>query len=192
MSTRGLWGFRKNGVDKFTYNHYDSYPEWLGFNVVEFVKTTSVERMNEIFDDIVMVYENDKPTEEQLKDLADYIRMNKIEDAEGMDWYSMLHGSQGKPTDYDYSHLKYMTDAESFIKDSAFCEYAYVINLDTNAIEFWTGWQRVKQEGNRYGECKVYGAYYPCRLEEEYPFEEVKKSAINDIIAAMLKNLPRD
>ncbi len=30
MSTRGLYGFRKNEQDKTTYNHSDSYPDWLG------------------------------------------------------------------------------------------------------------------------------------------------------------------
>ena len=35
MGTRGLYGFRKNGIDKLTYNHLDSYPDWLGKKVVE-------------------------------------------------------------------------------------------------------------------------------------------------------------
>ena len=30
MSTRGIYGFRKNGEDKLTYNHYDSYFSYLG------------------------------------------------------------------------------------------------------------------------------------------------------------------
>jgi len=30
MGTRGAYGFRKNGIDKVTYNHFDSYPEQLG------------------------------------------------------------------------------------------------------------------------------------------------------------------
>ena len=38
MGTRGLYGFRKNGVDKVTYNHYDSYPEYLGRNILEFIR----------------------------------------------------------------------------------------------------------------------------------------------------------
>lgn len=30
MGTRGMYGFYRNGVTKATYNHFDSYPEWLG------------------------------------------------------------------------------------------------------------------------------------------------------------------
>ena len=37
MSTRGLWGFRKNDKDMLTYNHSDSYPEWLGKKICEFI-----------------------------------------------------------------------------------------------------------------------------------------------------------
>ena len=38
MGTRGLYGFRKNGVDKTTYNHFDSYPDGLGADVIESLK----------------------------------------------------------------------------------------------------------------------------------------------------------
>ena len=37
MSTRGIYGFRKNGEDKLTYNHYDSYFSYLGENIINFV-----------------------------------------------------------------------------------------------------------------------------------------------------------
>ena len=38
MGTRGLYGFRKNGVDKVTYNHWDSYPDGLGKQILRFIK----------------------------------------------------------------------------------------------------------------------------------------------------------
>ena len=42
MGTRGILGFRKNGLDKLAYNHFDSYPEELGANVVKFCRATSI------------------------------------------------------------------------------------------------------------------------------------------------------
>ena len=54
MGTRGLYGFRKNGKDKITYNHWDSYPEGLGQNVLNFVKETSIEELNSIYDKIIL------------------------------------------------------------------------------------------------------------------------------------------
>lgn len=62
MGTRGCYGFRKNGMDKLTYNHYDSYPDYLGKIMATFCKETSLDEMNEIYDRLILVNENDKPT----------------------------------------------------------------------------------------------------------------------------------
>jgi hypothetical protein len=51
MSTNGNWGFRKDGVEKITYQHYDSYPSGLGDDVVIMVKC-SLENLDEMFDRI--------------------------------------------------------------------------------------------------------------------------------------------
>ena len=39
-----------------------------------------------------------------------------------------------------------MPDATEFLKDSLFCEYAYVINLDKKQLDLFVGFQREKQE----------------------------------------------
>ena len=49
MSTRGIYGFRKNGEDKLTYNHYDSYFSYLGENIINFVKETPIHEVNKIY-----------------------------------------------------------------------------------------------------------------------------------------------
>ncbi len=42
MGTRGAYGFyyktEKETIEKVTYNHYDSYPECLGYNILQFIK----------------------------------------------------------------------------------------------------------------------------------------------------------
>lgn len=55
MGTRGLYGFHKNGIDKLTYNHLDSYPDWLGKKIVEFCKCAGRDGMNSLFDHIELV-----------------------------------------------------------------------------------------------------------------------------------------
>jgi len=42
MGTRGLWGIRKDGKDKLTYNHYDSYPFLMQKDIFNFTKNTSI------------------------------------------------------------------------------------------------------------------------------------------------------
>lgn len=50
MSTRGLWGYRKNNEDKLLYNHYDSYPSGLGKEIVEKIKTLGLKGLNKEYE----------------------------------------------------------------------------------------------------------------------------------------------
>ena len=184
MGTRGLYGFRKNGVDKTTYNHFDSYPSGLGQTVVEFCKLHSIKEMNTIFDKIVMVKEGETPTEEQIKECIENGFANfSVSTKSKTDWYCLLRECQGdleclaKAKDHAY-----MTNGQNFIKDSLFCEYAYIINLDDEVLEFWEGFQRVPQEGNRYG-TEPDGNYYPCKLSLTFPLDEIED--VNKIVEMM-------
>ena len=81
--------------------------------------------------------------------------------------------------------LKYMIDNKDFIKDSLFCEYAYIINLDTQCLEFWLGFQKEPDEHNRYGAetCDNMGKYYPCKMVSYYPLDFDK--SVEDVVADM-------
>ena len=139
MGTRGCYGFRKNGVDKLTYNHFDSYPDYLGRKIVTFCEETSIKEMNEIFNKIILVDENTKPTKEQIAECLNYYNGN-VSSQTTNDWYCLLREAQGNIDVYK-NGLRYMIDDHDFIKNSLFCEYAYIINLDTISLEFWVGFQ---------------------------------------------------
>ena len=66
MGTRGLWGFRKDGKDKLTYNHFDSYPDCLGHTIVEFLKKHTKKELEDIAKRIVLVDEDKPATAEAL------------------------------------------------------------------------------------------------------------------------------
>ena len=168
MSTRGCYGFRNNGIDKLTYNHCDSYPDCLGQIMVGFCKETSIEEMNEIFDRIILVNAESKPTKKQIEECQQYYNGN-VGDCTIEGWYCLLRETQGDPNVYK-DGLRYMIDNHDFIKDSLFCEYAYIINLDTNSLEFWVGFQKEPDVTNRYGIEKEDG-YYPCKMVAYYPLE---------------------
>ena len=68
MSTRGMYGFYKDGVTKATYNHYDSYPSCLGHKVINFLSNTTIEQLNAIFNKIILVNEDILPTKEEVID----------------------------------------------------------------------------------------------------------------------------
>lgn len=169
MGTRGAYGFYKDGKDKITYNHYDSDPEWLGKEIVKFCRTTDQETMNIIFDRIIMVDEDSTPSKEQIKETAGYFNEN-VSTGRQEDWYSLLRGSQGSLEDYK-DDLRYMIDNAEFMKDSLFCEWAYIINLTDGLLEVYRGFQKTPQK-NRY--YKAWGrGYYNVALLVAFPLNDI-------------------
>ena len=152
MGTRGLFGFRKNGQDKLTYNHYDSDPSGLGMDVVNFCLSRSINELNVICDKI-------KLAEEEKADINSIIEC--------------VSGS-------------IMYDYKDFILNSLHCEFAYIINLDDNTLEFWLGGQKQPQRGNRYGGLKTESGYYPCKLLSAVSLCYIPEN-IEDLMNAFVK-----
>jgi len=183
MGTRGLYGIRKNGIDKATYNHFDSYPDWLGKEISKFCINNSVGDLENFFNNIKLVDEESNPTDEQIEECkaAGYADFS-VSNGDENEWYCLLRELQGNFTEYqkciDNNSNVYMTDGIDFIKDSLWCEYAYIINLDDNVLEFYVGNQTEPQEGNRYGTEVSYDGFdgtkfYPCKLLMTFPLEEM-------------------
>lgn len=202
MSTRGLYGFRKGGIDKTTYNHSDSYPEWLGEKISKFCAAVTPEQMSAFFDRIIMVDEESTPTKEQQDYCTAAGWYNPyVGEKSPAHWYNLLRELQGNMAELDKAVRSdkdfYMIDSSEFIKDSLFCEYAYIVNLDTGMLEFWKGWQKVPQEGNRYGVeprmeegLRDVTKYYPCRLALEIPLTDT--AALAAAVPAMIAACKED
>lgn len=174
MGTRGLYGFYKDGVTKATYNHYDSYPSYLGNHIARFIRSTSLDELNQIFDRIIMVGENDEPTEAQVIECIRYLD-TEVGTGRLNDWYSLLRGAQGELEPYKDLGLRYMIDSQNFIKDSLFCEFAYIINLDDNVLELYKGFQN-KTDKNRYYDEALESDEYEyknCKLIDTFPIASV-------------------
>ncbi|MBE3579018.1 MAG: hypothetical protein IMW83_03970 [Caldanaerobacter subterraneus] len=178
MGTRGAYGFYKSGITKVTYNHSDSYPSGLGKNIIEFIKETSVEEMNKIFDSIILVNEDDTPSFEQIKEVSKVI---ETEVYNIISWYELLRPVQGDLNIYKKG-LRYMIDNAEFLKNSAFCEWAYIINPDKNVLEIYRGFQK-KPQRNRYYTKEKCCNCYNVALIIEMPIEAIKKGNIEDLIS---------
>ena len=186
MSTRGIFGFRKNGIDKLTYNHSDSYPDWLGEQMAKYCACHTIDELNKICDAIVLVDEDSTPTAEQKMECAELGFVDlRVSTGRPDDWYCLLRDAQGEPMAWDKfmkaGYAPLMMEYGSFIKNSLFCEYGYIINLDTNMLEFWEGFQHEPQEGNRYGEEKNDAGYYPCALKLEFPLDGTFEFAVDEM-----------
>lgn len=170
MGTRGVWGVRYQNKDKITYNHFDSYPDNLGETIKKFIIKHSVEELKQIASKIILVDRNMKPTKEQIEACKDYMNLY-VSEQSPEDWYCLLHKSQGEPEAY-IKGLIFMIDSCNFMKDSLFCEWAYIINLDTNKLEIYRGFQKEPQNNRYY--CEADQGYANCALIHEIPLEEVK------------------
>ena len=174
MGTRGVVGFHRNGVDKITYNHFDSYPSDLGERVKDFLMTTSVNEMLAIFDRIIMVNKTQPPTPEQIEACKSFTNLS-VNTQRPDNWYNLLREAQGNLNAYK-GGLRYMIDNVSFLQDSLFCEWGYVINLDTNVLEIYRGFQKTPQ-WNRYYTAVATGdsGYFNCQLIKTVPLAEIAR-----------------
>lgn len=183
MGTQGVYGFHKNGVDKITYRFQDSYPLELGESITKFIMSTTIDEMNNIFSKIIMVDEESKPTLEQIKECEKYYN-GEVGEKSILDWYCLLRKSQGNLTPYK-KDLRYMIDGKDFIHDSLYCEWAWIINLDTKELEVYEGFQREPNESRyskdiaiSYGE---YGTYYTCKLMRSIPFNKLNLELMKEL-----------
>ena len=149
--------------------------------------------MNEFYDRIIMVDQRSNPTDKQKENCIKngFVNLSVSNQSEN-DWYCLLRNLQGELEKLYECEFPYMIDDSDFIKDSLFCEYAYIINLDTNVLEFYKGFQHVPQDGNRYGIEKTDG-YYPCKLEAEIPIEQIQSAKdVNEIISKFMNEEEED
>jgi len=194
MGTRGAYGFYKNGVTKVMYNHFDSYPEHLGQKVGNFIAKTSKEELDTIFDNIEMVEEGERPTELQIQyclkygteEMKKHLQETLANDryAKYLDWYHVLRPEQGN-LELFKTGFRYMADAEGFLYNSLFCEWAYIINLDTYELEVYEGFNKdIKAEG-RYKTLipEPDQEYFAVRLIQTIPLDRIKDG--EDVVKAI-------
>ena len=148
MSTRGTIGFRVSENDKVTYNHSDSYPTWLGIQVMSFILNTPESELKDIANRIELVDEDSKPSSELIEAYRGYADTD-VATQTLTDWYCLLRHTQGELEHYR-NGVRHMIDYSTFLHDSLFCEWAYIINLDTQELEIYKGFNKNKKGKGRY------------------------------------------
>jgi hypothetical protein len=159
MSTRGAWGFVRHDGELLSYNHSDSYPEYLGVNLLGWLKEVEIGALGPRVDQIALVRSGDRCPDDPEKD-----------------WYSVL--PQGDPE--ASLRLGVMSDDRLFPGDSLFCEWAYVINLDTGFFEVYKGFQAEPHSAGRFARLApleaVGNTYYPVKMVAAYSLTELPSS----------------
>jgi putative hemolysin len=144
MGTRGLFGFYYRGNFYVVYNHWDSYPEGLGAQIVAELKRAIQEnRIGEwiqLLNQLKVVALNVPPTHEDIEKLRPYTDL-KVSTQSPTDWYCLLRGCQGSLE----TVLKcgYIDNCVNDQGEPQWEEYAYIVNYDTNKLDFYEGNQLV-------------------------------------------------
>jgi hypothetical protein len=179
MGTRGSIGFRIDGKDYLAYNHSDSYPSGLGTEfVAEVKKLIKDKKLAEKVRAIRLVKRGDKPTPADVEKLKPYTDLG-VGNQSTSDWYCLLRNAQGslKAT----IDSGYILDNATFIHDSLFCEYAYILNLDTGNVEFYKGFNKDRKAAGRYAAIESkdrdgkFEEYCGCVLAAEFPANAIPK-----------------
>ena len=160
---------RKNREEKHIHIPCDAYPSCAGDEIVSLIKKVNVQRL---FD--LLIDETTASIEEL--EAYPYIEMYSYKE--------MLRHARND------EYVLFVPDTD-YIKSSLFCEYAYVINLDSETLEFYKGFQTKPQKGNRYGTevnmTRDYSntSYYPCGLAAVFMLSDVEKMDTHEIVDMM-------
>ena len=187
MGTRNLIMVKSDGKYKIAqYSAWDGYPEGNGFDVVEFIN-------NPQFDKDLFKTKVDNLTEwtqEEIESIPQSIISYEL--------YPELSSDTGTEVlklIYE-DKVKKVISKIHFASDSLFCEWGWLINLDTNFLDCFIGFQTEPLSENQpfydiQHKMTEDDEYYPIQLICSIPFNELSqfntkydfKKYIDDIIS---------
>lgn len=191
MSTRGAYGFRIKNVDKITYNNSDSYPSGLGASVLSFIKRNTIAQLRSIALNQRMVNEDDDVPEADRKKYAAFCNLDVgVGSHKSPSWYQQLRRAQGDFEAYE-NGLDVMIDGAGFLRDGLFCEWAYIINLDEEALEIYKGFNKNLKALGRYADTGITDetGYAGVALVKVIPFEYIRDAHIDILVTKLAEEL---
>ncbi len=186
MGTRSAVIIFQDKKPKGYYNQFDGHPDSLGEEVLtELKKIDSMEggwkQFAENSKKVKLVSESKKPSDElQKKYQSAGFHNGGVSTGSPEEWYSLLRELQGAnylPAILS-AEVEHMVDGSNFPTDSLFCEYAYVIDLDKMVVEFYKGFQKKAQTGNRFGTKANEDGYFPCSKVGELALNGISKDEL--------------
>lgn len=168
MGTRGFVGFVVDGIEKISYNHFDSYPGGLGVEVLRWLRDADLADVTERVRQLRVVDPTSKPTVADIDRLSRYANRN-VGTQELDAWYVLLRKTQGNPAAILEAGV--MEDAGNFPLDSLFAEYGYLIDLDAQSFEVYVGFQKAPHDKGRFAKREHANGddYHPCALFASWP-----------------------
>ena len=179
MGTRHLIAVKADGEYKIAqYGQWDGYPSGQGSTAVEFLRNkTSREKLRKALKHCTFV--TDEQIQKYAKDmgLGDWMTMEEADRWNAAHpFFSRDHGASvlsmvaktAKP-----KHPVELRNSLQFAADSLFCEWAYVVDFDTNTFEVYKGFNQtpLKKSERFVGLPKsdsAGGKYHPVTLVKSF------------------------
>ena len=167
------------------YGQWDGYPSGSGLYILSFLKKRSLNKFKKKLELVRFA------TDEDIAEVEEFMKSIGVTDGWlNMDQSSLYHqkypfltrdnGSGILQMVHDNKEPIFLTDSSDFAKDSLFCEWAYVIDLDKGTFEIYDGFnQRPLDEDERFyspdEKLNEDGTprYYPVRLVQTYSLDEL-------------------
>lgn len=191
MGTRNLTMVIKNDEMKVAqYGQWDGYPEGLGVQVLNFVKHLKEDDNKDKFmsqlDRVKFI------DDEYSKKIDEFMESIGVTDG----WMNMEQADKYKAKfpllsrDVGGDILEAILyadgedemrvhDAQDFIADSLFCEWAYLIDMDNEVLEVYEGFNKKSlEEGQRFKGVETDGRneYKPCACIIKFKFDELPET----------------
>lgn len=181
MGTRNLTLVQLNGAYKIAqYGQWDGYPSGNGLIVLNFLRNHDIERFCDKVKHAHLV------TEDELvaywAELGIDINKEKFVSIEVSDQFAKLHPSLNRDMGaeilqyvYEYEGKIDLNNSLDFAKDSLFCEWAYVIDLDKNTFEVYEGFNKtpLTKEDRFYFDGYFNKEYYPIKVKKTYDLNDL-------------------
>lgn len=111
------------------YGQWDGYPEGQGKTVLEFLKTFNPDKFKEQLLKIRWITSEEADKINKDKDWT--TKYPHLSRDRGANILNLIHSESTK--------IDFLVDSSEFIKDGLFCEWAYIIDLDKNTLDVYSG-----------------------------------------------------
>lgn len=191
MSTRSLMIVTLNKETKVAQQcHFDGYPECRGVEIIEFINSILKSNELEKFKSNISKCSFYTDAEIDLLYMKYESNINSKKDQE----YHVLFGDlcvDLLKLILNSNHGLKLKNSESFVADSLFCEWAYIIDLDKNEFSIFKGFNTHPLKENDYfysfmNQNEKHLDYYPCKLVYTYKFKDLPKSIEEQLMSKII------
>ena len=181
MGTRNLTCVVKNGkIVVAQYGQWDGYPEGQGATCCNFIRDSDLEKFSRNLDDVVEL-KQETISERYAScgsDGSGWVNMTVAKKFD-REWPWLSRDCGAEILNWIYTgKCKEVVLSTYFAADSLFCEFAYVLDMDREVLEFYTGFQQESHNKGRFAKMEREDSsreYYPACLTLEIPFSEIKE-----------------